>query len=57
MGGTEQDRGFPYADLPETSRWKTAVAAFAPEEVCPQLPTPFQLTPESSIASAGSCFA
>ncbi|MDB5311730.1 MAG: hypothetical protein JWO38_5932 [Gemmataceae bacterium] len=47
----------PYRDLPADSRWAEAVATVPPDRLNPHAPAPFQIDPETRVATAGSCFA
>jgi ABC-type polysaccharide/polyol phosphate transport system ATPase subunit len=52
-----RNRRTPYSDLPAHQFWKNAVAAVPRQEVDPVVNTRFQITKETRIATAGSCFA
>jgi len=43
--------------LPASSWWDRAVAGRRPEDIDPHLPSTLQITPQTRVASAGSCFA
>lgn len=47
----------PYADLPETAFWRTAVAAHNPLEITGLWTPQFAIGPENKVVTAGSCFA
>jgi hypothetical protein len=47
----------PYSDLPPHQFWKSAVASLPRAAVDPVVKTRFQITRETRIATAGSCFA
>lgn len=47
----------PYQSLPDTSFWKRSLVDRPLQSVDPVVGVPFTLTPESRIATAGSCFA
>jgi ABC-type polysaccharide/polyol phosphate transport system ATPase subunit len=50
-------RRTPYSDLPSHQFWKNAVASVPRRELDPVVKTRFQITRETRIATAGSCFA
>jgi hypothetical protein len=50
-------RRTPYSDLPPHQFWKNAVASLPRRAVDPVVGTRFQLSRDTRIASAGSCFA
>ncbi|MFX9081303.1 GSCFA domain-containing protein, partial [Acinetobacter baumannii] len=50
-------RSHPYAHLPEHQFWRKAVQQVAAAEVDPVMAPAFTLTPQTRIATAGSCFA
>ena len=47
----------PYADLADHRFWRKAVAAVPPFALDPIVETPFKITREDKVATAGSCFA
>ena len=47
----------PYSDLPSRSFWKGAVSGRSPETVSGLWQPKFHFTPDTRIATAGSCFA
>jgi len=47
----------PYFSLEPSRRWKEAVQAVGRDAVNPNLPSSLRITPETRIATAGSCFA
>jgi hypothetical protein len=47
----------PYADLPETAFWRTAVAQCSPLEITKLWTSKFPITQTDKIITAGSCFA
>jgi hypothetical protein len=47
----------PYKSLPDKAFWKRAVAAPAPADVDPVGVFELRITPETKVATAGSCFA
>jgi hypothetical protein len=55
--GRTKATDFPYDGLPENFYWKDAFRDPAAADLDPQGRVKFRLTPESRIASAGSCFA
>jgi ABC-type polysaccharide/polyol phosphate transport system ATPase subunit len=55
--GTADRRRTPYSDLPPHQFWKSAVASVPRAAVDPVVNPRFQITRETRIATAGSCFA
>jgi len=47
----------PYKNLPDKAFWRRAVASPAPSDVDPVGEFALRLTPETKVATAGSCFA
>lgn len=47
----------PYQELPPSNWWDRAVAGRNMADIHPHLPTPLKISPETRIASGGSCFA
>lgn len=47
----------PYADLPDHAFWRRAVADRPAAAVDPVVSTPFAISPDDAVATAGSCFA
>jgi ABC-type polysaccharide/polyol phosphate transport system ATPase subunit len=54
---TSARRRTPYSDLPSHQFWKSAVASVPRGAVDPVVKTRFQISRETRIATAGSCFA
>ena len=54
---TDDPRGCPYGDLPDTSFWRRAVATRPAREVDPIVQVKFGISPTDKVATAGSCFA
>jgi hypothetical protein len=47
----------PYFELPDTSRWDRAMARLPVATINPHTPSSLRITPETRVASGGSCFA
>jgi len=47
----------PYSSLPDHRFWRKAVSALPPFALDPLVHTPFKITREDKVATAGSCFA
>jgi hypothetical protein len=47
----------PYATAPAHQRWRTAMTRTAPADIDPVIGSPWRLTQDDRIATAGSCFA
>jgi hypothetical protein len=47
----------PYSSLPDHRFWRKAVAALPPFALDPIVETPFKISPQDRVATAGSCFA
>jgi hypothetical protein len=50
-------RRHPYENLPEHHFWRSAVSSVSREDVDPVVAGAFQISKESKVATAGSCFA
>jgi hypothetical protein len=50
-------RSHPYVGLPPRQFWRSAVSDLPPEAVDPVDDPPFLITPNTKVATAGSCFA
>jgi hypothetical protein len=47
----------PYSSLPDHRFWRKAVASLPPFAIDPIIETPFKISPQDKVATAGSCFA
>jgi len=50
-------RNRPYDALPPHAWWRRAIAGISPGDINPALSSPFKITRDTRIATAGSCFA
>ena len=47
----------PYSSLPDHRFWRKAVTSLPPFAIDPVVETPFRISPQDKVATAGSCFA
>ncbi len=47
----------PYTSLPDSAFWRKAVSELHPDDIRPLLSPPYELSADTAIATAGSCFA
>lgn len=52
-----RERSHPYRQQPDQAFWRRAVADVAPDALTPVADFPVKITPDTRIATAGSCFA